>query len=76
MRAVVWWLVGGPYIFGLMLAPAGLIAGVVALPVYLAGGAWPIVFAAVSVLIATLLAIYLVDQIIIYEKETENGGTY
>lgn len=71
MKALVWWLVGGPYIFGLMLAPAGLLAGIVALPVYLAGGAWPLVFALTSLLVAALLAVYLVKEIICYEKEID-----
>jgi len=76
MRAVVWCLVGGPYIFALMMAPAAFIAGIVALPFYLWGGRWQIAFAFTVFAVALALAVYLTRLVIQHEKDLEDGRTY
>lgn len=76
MRALVWCLVGGPYIFGLMMAPAAFLGGVVALPFYLWGNAWQVAFALATFAGALLLAVYFTRLIIKHEKEIEDGRTY
>jgi membrane protein implicated in regulation of membrane protease activity len=69
MRSLVWCLVGGPYVFALMLAPAAFIAGIVALPFYLLGSGWQIPFAVTAFAAALILAVYLTRLIIQHEKE-------
>jgi len=76
MRALVWWLVGGPYIFALMLAPAAFIAALVALPFYLWGSGWQIAFAFTAFAVALALAVYLTRLVINHEKELDDGRTY
>jgi len=76
MRAIVWWLVGGPYIFALMLAPAAFIAALVALPFYLWGSGWQIAFAFTAVAVALALAVYLTRLVLNHEKELDDGRTY
>jgi len=76
MRAVVWCLLGGPYIFALMMAPAAFIAGIVALPFYLWGSRWQIAFAFTVFAVALALAVYLTRLVIQHEKDLEDGRTY
>ena len=76
MRAVVWWVIGAPYVFALMLAPAAFVAGIVALPFYLWSGGWQIAFAFTAFATALVLAVYLTRLVIQHEKEIDDGGTY
>lgn len=75
-RSFVWWLVGLPYIFALMMAPAAFLGGVVALPFYLWGRNWQFAFALATFAGALLLAVYLTRLITQHEKEIEDGRTY
>lgn len=75
-RSIIWWLVGMPYVFALMLAPAAFVAGVVALPFYLAGGGWQIAFASTAFATALVLAVYLTRLVTQHEKEIDDGRTY
>ena len=75
-RSIVWWLVGLPYVFALMLAPAAFIAALVALPFYLWGGGWQIAFAFTAFATALVLAVYLTRLVLQHEKEIDDGGTY
>jgi hypothetical protein len=76
MRAVVWWVLGTPYVFALMLAPAAFVAGIVALPFYLWGSGGQIAFVSTTVAVAAAIAVYLTSLAIQNEKEIEDGGTY
>jgi hypothetical protein len=76
MRAVVWWVLGTPYVFALMLAPAAFVAGIVALPLYLWGSGAQIAFVSITVAVAAAIAVYLTSLAIQNEKEIEDGGTY
>jgi len=75
-RSIVWWLVGMPYVFALMLAPAAFVAGFVALPFYIWGGGGQIAFAFTTFAVALAIAVYLTSLVIQNEKEIEDGGTY
>lgn len=76
MRTLIWCLVGGPYVFALMLAPAAFIAALVALPFYLLGSGWQIPFAVTAFASALVLAVYLTRLVIQHEKEIDDGRTY
>lgn len=76
MRTIIWCLVGGPYVFALMLAPAAFIAALVALPFYLLGSGWQIPFAVTAFASALVLAVYLTRLVIQHEKELGDGRTY
>lgn len=75
-RSIIWWLVGMPYVFALMLAPGAFVAGVVALPFYLLGSGWQIPFAVTAFASALVLAVYLTRLNIQHEKELGDGRTY
>jgi len=75
-RSIVWCLIGGPYVFALMLAPGAFVAGLVALPFYLLGGGWQIAFASTAFATALVLAVYLIRLVIQQEKEIENGRAH
>lgn len=75
-RSIVWCLIGGPYIFALMLAPAAFVAALVALPFYLWGSGWQIAFAFTAFAVALALAVYLTRLVIKHEKELDDGRTY
>jgi membrane protein implicated in regulation of membrane protease activity len=76
MRTLVWCLIGGPYVFALMLAPGAFVAGLVALPFYLLGSGWQIAFASTAFATALVLAVYLTRLVIQHEKEIDDGWTY
>jgi len=71
MRALVWWLVGGPIIYALMMAPASILAGVCIIPLVLIDGPWREAYAFLTLALAALFAIYLVRTINRHEKEVE-----
>ena len=75
MIAVVWWLVGLPIIFGLMMAPAALLAGIITPALYFMGADWRFWYAMTTLLGAFALAVWIVFGITTY-KETEDGRTY
>lgn len=75
-RSIIWWLVGLPYVFALMLAPAAFVAGAVALPFYLLGSGWQIAFAFTAFATALVLAVYLTRLVTQHEKEIDDGRTY
>jgi membrane protein implicated in regulation of membrane protease activity len=76
MRTLVWCLIGGPYVFALMLAPGAFVAALVALPFYLWGSGWQIAFAFTAFATALVLAVYLTRLVIQHEKEIDDGRTY
>jgi cyanate permease len=76
MKAILWYMVTGPYIFALMLAPAAFVAALVALPFYLWGSGWQIAFASTAFATALVLAVYLIRLDIQQEKEIENGRAH
>jgi membrane protein implicated in regulation of membrane protease activity len=75
-RSIVWCLIGGPYVFALMLAPGAFVAALVALPFYLLGGGWQLAFASTAFATALVLAVYLTRLVIQHEKELDDGRTY
>lgn len=75
-RSIIWWLLGMPYVFALMLAPAAFVAGFVALPFYLLGSGSQIAFASTAFATALVLAVYLTRLVTQNEKELDDGRTH
>lgn len=68
MRTLVWWLVGGPIVFGLMMAPAALLAGVAFPVAFIMGADYRLWYAIATLLGALSLAVWIVFAITTYKE--------
>ena len=69
-RSIVWWLVGLPIIFGLMLAPSAIISALLIPVAHMGGVDWRLPYSITTLASALAVSVWLVCGIITYNEET------
>jgi hypothetical protein len=68
-RSIVWWLVGLPITFGLMLAPCSILAVLVIPAAYMVEIDWRLPYSITTLASALAVSVWLVCGVITYKEE-------